>query len=126
MKTHTTCGADTLAAAAAQRPKAPYLEMARQIALSHHERWDGTGYPEGLAARDIPLAARVVAVADVYDALTSRRIYKDAFNHDTARKIILDGSGTHFDPLIVDVFRRTERQFAAIRERLSERLRVAA
>lgn len=126
MKTHTTCGADTLAAAAHQRPKAAYLEMARQIALSHHERWDGAGYPEGLAGEDIPLAARVVAVADVYDALTSRRQYKEAFPHEQARSIILEGAGTHFDPQIVDVFRDVEMQFAAIRTKLSERIALAA
>ncbi|HEX8325783.1 MAG TPA: HD domain-containing phosphohydrolase [Tepidisphaeraceae bacterium] len=126
MKTHTTCGADTLAAAAQQRPKAAYLEMARQIALSHHERWDGTGYPQSLAADEIPLAARVVAVADVYDALTSRRQYKEAFPHDQARAIILDGAGTHFDPQIVDVFREVELQFAAIRGQLCERMSLAA
>ena len=126
MKTHTTRGADTLAAAAQQRPKAAYLEMARAIALSHHERWDGKGYPEGLANTDIPLAARVVAVADVYDALTSRRMYKDAYSHETARKIILEGTGTHFDPQIVEIFMEVEMQFAAIRDRLSEHMAIAA
>lgn len=126
MKTHTTCGADTLAAAAGQRPKAAYLEMARQIALSHHEKWDGSGYPQGLVGEEIPLAARVVAVADVYDALTSRRQYKDAYSHEMARNIILDGAGTHFDPEIIEVFREVEMQFAAIRNRLGEMMSLAA
>ncbi|MGC4030679.1 MAG: response regulator [Tepidisphaeraceae bacterium] len=119
MKTHTTHGANTLAAAAEQRPAA-YLEMARQIALSHHEKWDGSGYPQALAGEEIPLAARVVAVADVYDALTSRRLYKDAFSHEQAKQIILDGAGKHFDPDIVEVFREAELQFLSIRARLSE------
>lgn len=126
MKTHTTRGAETLAAAAGQRPKAAYLEMAREIALSHHERWDGRGYPQGLAGEFIPLAARVVAVADVYDALTSRRMYKEAFTHETARKTIVEGSGTHFDPHIVEIFKQVELQFANICERLGERMALAA
>src|SRR5262249_54270842 len=91
MKTHTTMGANTLEAAARRFPKARYLEMARQIALSHHEKWDGTGYPNGLKGTDIPLAGRIVALADVYDALVSRRVYKDSFKHVTARSIIVEG-----------------------------------
>ena len=126
MKTHTTCGADTLAAAARQRPRAAYLEMARQIALSHHEKWDGTGYPEALAGDAIPLAARVVAVADVYDALTSRRVYKEPFDHARAHGILVDGAGTHFDPQVIEVFREVSLPFNAIRERLGDRLSLAA
>jgi putative two-component system response regulator len=126
MKMHTTCGADTLAAAARQRPRAAYLEMARAIALSHHEKWDGSGYPEGLAGEEIPLAARVVAVADVYDALTSRRAYKEPFDHATAHGILVEGAGQHFDPQIIEVFRDVSLQFNAIRDRLGDRMALAA
>ena len=126
MKTHTTCGADTLAAAVRQRPRAAYLEMARQIALSHHEKWDGSGYPERLAGEQIPLAARVVAVADVYDALTSRRAYKEPFDHARAYSILTDGAGTHFDPQIIEVFQEVSLQFNTIRERLGDRMALAA
>jgi putative two-component system response regulator len=85
MKNHTILGAETLSAALQQNSKARFLKIARDIALAHHERFDGKGYPYGLAGEDIPLAARIVAVADVYDALTSRRVYKDAYSHDVAR-----------------------------------------
>jgi putative two-component system response regulator len=117
MKTHTTIGAQTLDAAMAKFPKTPFLRMARDIAAAHHERWDGGGYPAGAAGAEIPLSARIVAVADVYDALTSRRVYKDAFTHDIARAIILNDSGTHFDPDIVEAFVAAEQAFVAVRER---------
>ena len=84
MKTHTTHGAETLDAALAQYPSARFLRMARDIAASHHEWYDGTGYPHGLEGEAIPLCGRIVALADVYDALTSRRVYKDAFSHEKA------------------------------------------
>jgi putative two-component system response regulator len=104
MKMHTTMGAQTLEAAARKHPKAKYLKVAREIAESHHEKWDGTGYPRGLKGADIPLSGRIVALADVYDALSSKRVYKSAFTHDVARSIILGDKGTHFDPDIVDAF----------------------
>lgn len=113
MKTHTLRGAETLAAALAECPEAAFLEMARDIALSHHERYDGSGYPHGLAGERIPLAARIVAIADVYDALTSKRVYKDAMSHDEAVSIIQQETGAHFDPVIVEAFlaeRETFRQ----------------
>src|SRR5262249_39002515 len=96
MKTHTTIGAETLNAALRQYPEARFLRMARDIAAAHHERYDGTGYPKGLAANDIPLAARFVSVADAYDALTSRRVYKDALSNEAASAIILRASHTQF------------------------------
>jgi len=114
MKTHATEGARTLESALRHYPEAGFLRMARDIARSHHERVDGAGYPDGLAGDDIPLCARVFAVADVYDALVSRRVYKEAFTHDIARSIILEGSGTQFDPVIVRAFRRREGAFAEI------------
>ncbi|BAM04596.1 HD-GYP domain-containing protein [Phycisphaera mikurensis] len=117
MKTHTTLGAETLDAAASRYPGAAFLCMARDIAASHHERYDGTGYPAGLAGEAIPLAARIVALADVYDALTSRRVYKDAFTHDVARSIVLEERGTHFAPEVVDAFVAGEAEFLRIRER---------
>jgi len=120
MKAHTTLGADTLNAALQQFPEAAFLRMARDIAAAHHERFDGTGYPTRLAGRDIPLSARVVALADVYDALTSRRVYKSAFTHDVARSIIIDESGTHFDPDVVQAFVDTEEQFINVRRKLGE------
>jgi putative two-component system response regulator len=117
MKTHATIGARTLEAALEKFPEAKFLKMARDIAAAHHERYDGHGYPLGLAADHIPLAARIVTLADVYDALTSRRVYKDAMQHEVARSIVLEESGSHFDPDVVDAFLAREAEFIAIRER---------
>lgn len=119
MKTHTLLGAQTLEAAARKYPKAKYLTMAREIAESHHEKWNGTGYPNGRKGDAIPLPGRLVALADVYDALVSKRVYKGAFTHLTARSIILDGKGDHFDPAIVDAFLAVERQFIDVQRRFS-------
>lgn len=124
MQTHTLHGAKTLDAALARFPAARYLQMARDIAAAHHEQFSGGGYPRGLKGNEIPLAARVVAVADVYDALTSKRVYKEAFDHVQSRTIIVNGSGTHFDPAIVDAFSKAEAAFEAIRKRFSEELTV--
>ncbi len=126
MKTHTTRGADTLEAALRQHPEAAFLQMACQIALTHHERFDGTGYPHGLKGYDIPLCGRIMALADVYDALTSKRIYKPPFDHEVARSMIRDGSGTHFDPDMVEAFFRLELQFIATRQAHTELERNAA
>lgn len=103
MKTHARHGADLLQRAIDKLgdDAGPMLHFAKQIAHHHHERWDGTGYPDGLAGESIPLAARLMAVADVYDALISRRPYKDPMPHDEAMKHIRAGSGGHFDPRIV-------------------------
>lgn len=120
MKEHTKIGADTLQAALDKFPHARFLSMARDIAAYHHERWDGAGYPTGLAGYDIPLAARIVAVADVYDALTSRRVYKEAFTHELARSIIESESGSHFDPDVVAAFSQSQASFIAIAERFAE------
>ncbi len=111
MKTHTTIGASTLEASVRQYPGVAYLHLATDIALTHHERFDGSGYPRGLVGRDIPLCGRIVALADVYDALTSKRVYKRAFTHDIARSMILEESGKHFDPNIVKAFIHCEEQF---------------
>jgi putative two-component system response regulator len=126
MQQHTRLGAQTLDAALERYPEARFLKIARDIALTHHERWDGTGYPQGLKGEQIPLCGRIVAVADVYDALTSRRVYKPAFDHAVARSIILKDSGTHFDPDIVDAFLAVEDEFVEIRARYSEQLEALA
>jgi len=119
MKTHTTIGAETLDAALHQYPGVAYLRFARDIALTHHERFDGSGYPSGLSGDDIPLSGRVVALADVYDALTSKRVYKPAYAHDIARSMIFEESGTHFDPAVVEAFRQNEAEFLKIRPQVS-------
>ena len=82
------------------------LNHAKIFALTHHEKWDGTGYPNGLHGDDIPLQGRIMAIADVYDALTSDRPYKKAFTHEDAVKIMIDGKGTQFDPVLIDLFVR--------------------
>jgi putative two-component system response regulator len=119
MKSHTLVGAQTLEAALENYPTAKFLQMARDIALAHHERWDGLGYPRRLQGTEIPLAARIVAVADVYDALTSKRVYKGSFTHTVAREIILGDAGTHFDPDVVEAFTTVESDFLEIRQRFS-------
>jgi putative two-component system response regulator len=99
MKTHTTIGAKILVDS-----KAEILQLAQQIAISHHEKWNGRGYPQGLAGDTIPLAARIVGLTDVFDALTSKRPYKDPFPVEVALDIIKKERGEHFDPDVVDVF----------------------
>jgi len=120
MKQHTLIGAQTLEAALKRFPKTQFLRMARDIAATHHEHFDGTGYPNGLKGRDIPLCGRIVAVADVYDALTSKRVYKNAFAHDVALDIIRAESGSHFDPAIVQALLAAEQTFVRICDRFRE------
>jgi putative two-component system response regulator len=120
MKTHTVRGAETLDAALAKYPGTRFLQMARDIALLHHEKYDGQGYPTGMAGDAIPLSARIMALADVYDALTSRRVYKEPFTHDRSKFMIIEERGTHFDPAIVEAFLAREREFVAIRNRYAE------
>jgi putative two-component system response regulator len=120
MKSHTTLGAQTLRAAAARRPGTRFLIVAGEIAASHHEKWDGTGYPDGLKGTDIPLSGRIVAVADVYDALTSKRVYKPAFTHAAAKSILIKDRGTHFDPDVVDAFLANEQKFIEIQTRYAD------
>jgi len=116
MKTHVEEGAITLSAALVQFPTARFLQMARDIVLYHHERWNGKGYPDGLAGESIPLCGRIVALADVYDALTSKRVYKDAMTHHDARHLIVTERGQHFDPRVVDAFLACEDAFIAVRK----------
>lgn len=120
MKTHAAEGAKTLNTALEQYPDAAFLKMARDIAISHHERWDGNGYPEKLAGEDIPLCGRIFAIADVYDALITKRVYKNAFTHDVARGIIVEGASKDFDPQIVESFIRCEERFIEINQQFAE------
>ena len=94
-----------------------FLNMAKEIAYGHHEKWDGSGYPQGLAGEAIPLSARLMALADVYDALISRRVYKEGMPHQQAAEIIAQGRGSHFDPDMVDAFFQIEQTFVAIAQR---------
>jgi len=104
MKTHAETGAETLELALNEFPDAEFLRMARDIAYCHHERPDGLGYPNGLSGKDIPLSARIFSVVDVYDALVSKRVYKDAFSPIIAKNIIVEGLGTQFDEDVVAAF----------------------
>ena len=117
MKTHTDLGRETIIKAEdamEDRRISEFLRLARQIAHTHHEKWDGSGYPQGISGDDIPLAGRIMAVADVYDALISKRIYKPPFTHAKARDILQADSGTHFDPRIIDAFISREEEFRQI------------
>jgi len=104
MKLHTVIGASVLKDVYSKHPYNEFIAMSIEIAMSHHERWNGKGYPQGLKGEDIPLSARVVALADVYDALRSKRPYKNPISHEAAVKIILEEKGEHFDPYVVDAF----------------------
>ncbi len=112
---HPLIGADTLRQVVEQHPGNAFLEMGIEIAEYHHEKWNGSGYPHGLVGENIPLAARILALGDVYDALTSRRCYKQAFSHAKSRGLIEAGAGSHFDPDVVGAFLETEDEFIRIR-----------
>ncbi len=114
MQLHATIGGQCVRDIEARLGNSNFLQMAREIALCHHERWDGTGYPKRLAGNKIPLAARIVAIADVYDALSNRRVYKEAFPHEKCVEIIKDGAGKSFDPEIVAVFLELQSEFREI------------
>lgn len=114
MKRHVTYGRDIIARSETSLGEESFLGLAREIAYSHHEKWDGSGYPEGRVNSHIPLPGRMMAIADVYDALISKRVYKPPFPHEKAFRIILEGKGVHFDPDLVDIFQANEAQFRAI------------
>ncbi|MCL2305575.1 MAG: response regulator [Planctomycetaceae bacterium] len=114
MKTHVTVGIDAIEKIMSNTPGHAFLRHTLYIVGTHHEKWDGTGYPMGLKGNNIPLEGRLMAIADVYDALISARPYKEAFSHEAASQIIEDGAGTHFDPDLVDVFRAVKGKFAQI------------
>jgi len=120
MQTHTAIGAECLREIERRLGTSNFLQMAREIAIGHHERWDGTGYPVGLSGEAIPLSARIVAIVDVYDALSSRRIYKEAFPHEQCISIIRKEAGAHFDPDLVDVFFSIEKQVESISRRFRQ------
>lgn len=126
MKSHASAGANTLLAALDRFPNHPFLQIAHDITRSHHERYDGSGYPDGLVGEDIPLAARIMAIADVYDALTSKRVYKDAFTHQVACNIIRESAGTHFDPQLCLIFERISSKFEEIRMNTNDTVQIAA
>ena len=121
MRTHTTLGHDALVRAEKTLGRAsPLLTVAKELALCHQEKWDGSGYPQALQGDAIPLSARLMAVADVYDALISRRVYKAAMPHEQAVQIIQQGRGQHFDPDIADAFVALQVQFQSIAGRFSD------
>lgn len=136
MKEHPTYGRDAIMAAEHKLGTNSFLSFAREIAYTHHEKWDGTGYPQGLAGDEIPVSGRLMAIADVYDALISRRCYKPPFPHSRAVELISDGRGRHFDPDMVDAFLELEDSFRQIayefaesaeeREAVSLPIRIAA
>ena len=123
IKEHTVIGAQMIENIIKESEYNEYLNMSKDLALSHHERYDGKGYPNGLKGEEIPLCARIMAVADVYDALVSHRIYKDETSHITACATIAEGRGTQFDPDVVDVFLKCEKEFEAIVQKLRENLK---
>ncbi|MCL1848659.1 MAG: HD domain-containing protein [Clostridiales bacterium] len=119
MKTHVDIGYETLASAQSAYPGNVFLKIGIEIAKNHHEKWDGSGYMQGLAGGDIPLSARIMALSDVYDALRSRRVYKEPFPHDQAYAIIMEGRGSHFDPVLADLFHEYHADFRQIYDSLS-------
>ncbi len=114
MKTHVDLGAQTLQTVVDRYPQNAFITLGLEITKTHHEKWDGSGYPNALAGDAIPLSGRIMAVADVYDALRSVRPYKPGFSHEESVAIILEGSGSHFDPAVIAAFISIEKEFAAI------------
>ena len=121
MKTHAVLGRDAIAHAELQLgTDVEFLACAKEIAWAHHERWDGKGYPRGIAGDEIPVSARLMAIADVFDALTSKRVYKEGMAHEKAVQIIAEGRGTQFDPDLVDAFLEIGDEFQAISARFQD------
>jgi len=121
MKTHTTLGRDAIQHAEDQLGMpVEFLQYAKEIAYGHQEKWDGSGYPQGLAGEAIPLSARIMAVADVYDALISRRVYKEGMPHAKAVDIMREGRGSHFDPDILDAFLGMLDEFQRIAQKFAD------
>jgi response regulator RpfG family c-di-GMP phosphodiesterase len=114
MQKHSTVGGKCLTEIEQRLGSSNFLQMAREIALAHHERWDGTGYPNGLAGDAIPVSARIAAVADVYDALSSKRVYKDALPHEECVAIITGEAGKQFDPDVVEIWLSVESKYRSI------------
>jgi putative two-component system response regulator len=120
MKTHTTAGYTLLAEVDTLHPGNNFIHMGKDIALYHHEKWNGKGYPTSIVGYDIPISARIMAIADVYDALTHQRCYKPAMSHEEAKRIILEGRGSHFDPYLVDQFCELETDIIRIGDSFSK------
>ena len=120
MKQHPVLGGDSLGEAEKELGESSFLFLAREIAYSHHEKWDGSGYPKGLKGNDIPLSGRLMALADVYDALIFKRVYKPAFSHQKTREIIIQDKGKHFDPKVVEAFLELEEDFQSIAKKYKE------
>ncbi len=118
MKLHTTAGHTLLADVDNSHPGNNFISMGKDIALYHHEKWNSKGYPTGLGSYDIPIAARIMALADVYDALTHQRCYKPAMSHEEAMQIILEGTATHFDPYLVGLFQELEQDIIRVSNEL--------
>ncbi len=121
MTRHTVIGAETLQRVLERYPNNAFIKMGIELTRSHHERWDGTGYPDRLAGEAIPLSARILAVADVYDALRSKRPYKEPFDHVKTCAIICESSGSYFDPAIVAAFVTIEAEFERVSAEMQER-----
>lgn len=120
MKRHSEYGERAISSAEKEFGSNSFLSYARDIAYTHHEKWDGSGYPQGLKGEEIPLCGRLMAVSDVYDALISKRVYKEKFSHEAAVKIILDGKSTHFDPDIIDAFITLQDEFDTIAQQFAD------
>lgn len=114
MKSHVSIGKNTLKEVSDRYKKSSFLKMGMEIAGNHHEKWDGSGYPQGISGTSIPLSARIMALVDTYDALRSKRVYKDAFTHEKSLSIIKKGKASHFDPLLVDVFIKHQKEIMAL------------
>ena len=119
MKTHVNIGYETLASVGMLYPENNFIRIGIEIARYHHEKWDGSGYVSGLSGEDIPLSARIMALSDVYDALRSRRVYKEPFSHEKTAEIITEGRGKHFDPVLVDILLKNSELFNDVYNRLS-------
>ena len=125
MKTHTTLGWQAIEhAEKSLGTKVEFLKLAKEIALAHHEKFDGSGYPQGLAGKAIPFSARLMAVADVYDALINERVYKSSQTHEDAVRFINESKGSHFDPDIVDAFMELQDEFRRIAEQFTEAIKI--
>jgi response regulator RpfG family c-di-GMP phosphodiesterase len=120
MKEHVIIGYEIVKSIQIKYPRARFLNMALDITRHHHEKYDGTGYPDGLKGDEIPLAARIVGLADFYDALTSKRVYKRKYTHEEAKSLILNKKGIHFDPILVDMFMKYELSFKKISDEHGE------
>jgi len=120
MKRHVEFGESLLVFAEGSDEQREFLKLAREIVGCHHERWDGSGYPKGLCGEEIPLAGRIMAVADVYDALISKRCYKLAYSHEQSRAILMKGRGSWFDPAIADAFREVDEEMLRISQKYRE------